>query len=102
MDHNYLEILGFCSITVQQGLDVNIIQEITRASKPNDLISIDPVIVVPVLPPSYEESQMLLGSVMKHFPEKFVLYYELGLDGKESTQVKQIGIVSLYILCTKS
>lgn len=89
VDHKYLEILGFNSITVQQDLDVNTIHKVTRVSKPNDLTNIDPVIVVPVLPSSYEEAQTFFGSVQRHFPEKFVLYYDLGLGGKESTQLRK-------------
>ena len=47
----------------------------------------DPVVVVPVEPSHYEQANTFLWSVKKYVPEKYVVFYDLGLGGREALLV---------------
>lgn len=53
----------------------------------------DPVVVVPVEPSSYDRANSFLWSVKKYLPEKYVVFYDLGLGGKEAATVCQIHLI---------
>lgn len=74
VDSKYLDVLGFTVSTVKPVVD---------RSK-TEILQTDPVIVVPVFSSTFEQTKIFLASVKKFLPEKHIVFYDLGLGGKES------------------
>ncbi|XP_045163077.1 uncharacterized protein LOC123527578 [Mercenaria mercenaria] len=79
VDHKYLDILGFPTSTVKPVLN----------KSKSAVLKTDPVIVVPVFSSAFEQTKIFLASVKKHLPEKFIVFYDLGLGGKDSLTLKK-------------
>ena len=77
VDHKYLDLLGFPTSTVKP---------VVNKSK-SAVLKTDPVIVVPVFSSAFEATRKFLASVRRHLPEKFVVFYDLGLGSKDSLMV---------------
>ena len=76
VNQKYLDVLGFK--LSKEGQPRNKLKKDRKAS---------PVVVVPAKLSSYEEVKKFFLSVQKYLPEKFVVFYDLGLGGKEATLV---------------
>lgn len=77
VDKKFLKILGFPVSTPPPPANLTDLE----------ILATDPVVVVPVLPAAYEQSQVFLTSVHKYLPDKLVVFYDLGLGWRDSTQV---------------
>ena len=53
----------------------------------NDVLKKDPVVVVPVEPSYFDRAKTFLWSVKRYVPEKYVVFYDLGLGGGEAILV---------------
>ncbi|KAL4221700.1 hypothetical protein ACF0H5_019955 [Mactra antiquata] len=78
VDRKYLDYLGFSAYSTKA---------INRTK--SSVLKIDPVIVVPVFSSAFEQAKTFLASVMKYLPDKHVVFYDLGLGGKDSVQLKK-------------
>ena len=59
----------------------------------------DPVVVVPVEPSQFDKANTFLWSVKKYVPEKYVVFYDLGLGGREALLVcSQLHYQSGYLV----
>ena len=54
-----------------------------------DAVKKDPVVVVPVEPSYFERAKTFLWSVKRYVPEKYVVFYDLGLGGGEAAMVSR-------------
>ena len=79
VDKRYLKILGFPTSTAPVKANY------TEA----EVLATDPVVVVPVLPSTFEQSQLFLSWTYKLFPDKLVVFFDLGLGGRELLQVSE-------------
>lgn len=79
VDHKYLDLLGFPTSTVKP---------VVNKSK-SAVLKTDPVVVVPVFSSAFEAARRFLASVRRHLPEKFVVFYDLGLGLKDSLMLKK-------------
>lgn len=77
VDRKYLDILGFPTSTIKPAMNIS----------KSGILELDPVIVVPVFPAAFEISKTFLASVKKYLPEKYIVFYDFGLGGKESLMV---------------
>lgn len=77
VDNKYLDILGFPTSTVKP--------VVNRSN--SAVLNNDPVIVVPVFSSIFEQAKVFLASVRKYLPDKTIVFYDLGLGGKDSLQV---------------
>lgn len=77
VDSRYLKLLGFPTSTSPTPYNY------TEA----EVLATDPVVVVPVLPSAFDQSQTFLAATNKYFPDKLVVFFDLGLGSKENLLV---------------
>lgn len=92
VDDKYLDMLGFPTSTVKPSLN----------KSHSGILKNDPVIVVPVFSSGFEQAKVFLASVRKYLPEKFLVFYDLGLGGKEGLQLKKTCNITKYNCEVKS
>ncbi|XP_052759745.1 uncharacterized protein LOC128202713 [Mya arenaria] len=100
VDKKYLDILDFPYSTIKPPLTV-VPKNVTRAVRAKRLLDAevlakDPVIVVPLLSGCYDEAVRFLNSVKKYVPKKLVVFYDLGISGKENTMLSKACNGSVY------
>ncbi|XP_052285948.1 uncharacterized protein LOC127881840 [Dreissena polymorpha] len=83
VNQKYLDALGMVfSKSDPARLIVNVSKEV--------VLKTEPVIVVPVLPGAYDEARTFLASVKKFLPGKLVVFWDLGLSGKENNMLRKV------------